>query len=210
MKYKKTIAILSVVITILGFFTFNYYLGNDYAEYKEAKYELEQFENFIGNFPEEDNNHLQEAYRSFKDANGFWDTEEYMQQFETTMYKYLKEHANDDQYANQFYWYLSELKDVKKYTDEVVVWDKKADEHLEDLNNKVLEKYENKPPYVGMSADYIFDTSWGDPDTSFKAPLFDANGLITYQWVFTDNDGARNLKSALVDTDENMVIDVSE
>ena len=210
MRNKKTIIALVVVLLVSGIYFFNHYLGNEYAEYRDAKYELNQYENYNGDFPEEDNYHLQEAYRDFKDANGFWDTEDYMQKIEAEMYKYLKEHANDDNYANQFYWYILELKNVKKYADEVAVWDKKADKNLEDLNNKILEKYDNKPPYVGMSAEYIFDTSWGDPDTAYKAPLFDANGLTTYQWVFTDVGGARILRSAIVDTDENIVIDVTE
>lgn len=209
MKFKKTIITL-LVIFILGIFIFNHYLGDYYAEYRDAKYELEQYGDFDGDFPEEDNYHLQEAYRSFKDANGFWDTKDHIQKIETIMYKYLKEHANDERYANQFYWYVNELKDVKKYADEVAVWDKKADKYLEDLNNKLLESYEGNAPYEGMSSDYIFHTSWGEPDTAEKAPLYDANGLITYRWDFTDNNGVRQLRSALVDTKENVVIDVSE
>ncbi|MGE7092544.1 hypothetical protein ACQKII_14085 [Lysinibacillus sp. NPDC048646] len=166
---SKSVKVSVGIVLGLGiaFYLLIYLYGDRYNDYSRA----------VDSYEEND---LQSAYRLFKRADGLFNSEKYMKEIEEIMYAYLKEHENDENYKPEFDWYQIELEEVPRFAEEAKIWGKKYDDYLEDRHKTELDRYESSPPYEGMSANYIYQTLWGEPHVVDRHPIHD--DLITYYW----------------------------
>lgn len=169
---------LFIVIVLFGWMLFFY---EDYSNYSYGKNSYE----FDAQYGHKYGYDLTDAYEAFEEANGFWDSEDYLEKIEEEMYAFLKEYREQGKYPyDQFPTYTRILIKTERFGDESSLWVLEHEAIVKENNEQFENNIKLKPPYVGMDAKYISKTSWGPPtSTDSDIVTYQTRGLIAYHWI---------------------------
>ena len=179
MYKNKQLIIVSVFLSIiLIFLVLDWQYSDDFEAYNSGKFHYET----VGKY----GNTLASAHTQFLEANGFWDSEDYIQKLEDEMYVELKEVMKDQHFSKDGV--LSSIKALKssvRYKDIAEDWDKQIDESFEQMKAEEKKRIARNPPYVGMPRAYVTETSWGSPTLIKKGSYpYETTDTATYYWEY--------------------------
>lgn len=154
--------------------------ADEFNAYNDGKFYYET----VGEY----GNTLTDAHRKFILANGFWDSEDYIQKIEDEVYLKLEEMSKNKMFSNDegMVWsYINILTSSKRYKNIAESWTKEYENFLNYKQELFKEKITNNPPYEGMPREYVTETSWGKPTridkSSYPSETIDT---VTYYWDY--------------------------